>query len=60
MPRSDFLPLFSPISWVAPLKVQVEMKTSGAGGIVNAFIFKGEGKTGDEVSSDRNQSMNRL
>ncbi|KAK9894661.1 glycoside hydrolase family 16 protein [Cystobasidium minutum MCA 4210] len=35
--------------WKAPTKIQFDLKTSGAPGIANAFIFKGEGQTGDEI-----------
>lgn len=36
---------------MAPVKMSVELKTSGDPGIVNPFIFKGAGQGGDEVRS---------
>lgn len=37
-------------AWMAPVKMSVELKTSGNPGIVNPFIFKGAGQGGDEVA----------
>lgn len=36
-------------SWYPPVNIKVDIKASGAGGIVNAFILKGPGTSGDEV-----------